>query len=1003
MPANEFRLRKLGLAQGLESLHMPGLQSLAIGPDGKLWCGTERGLYVFNGCTFRPYRPIDPTGAPLTQILITALITDAEGSLWAGTYERGLYRIRPDGTVQHFTELADSTGLGDDRILCLGLCPRGILVGLHERGVQLLDPSTQKFSLYVPQPQFVRADDLRHLVNSPQHVAPDVADPNIIWQATGSGLVRLDLRTGQNETFHPDPLGPQNSVFGIRHFVQVDGGHLILATWGKGLSRFNPSTKEFLKIDLSDDDFWVNNIKHIEPLPDGRWLLAQGGAGLSVFDPRTSQLEWIDRQIRPFFMLKDPVGDLWVATLGQGVVAVHQGYQHLRPLPFERVVDLKPFGNGNLILTDGPPMLTITDRDYRTMRSLSLNPKVELEYPQQVLAGGSDTAMVLFHKGLMMVNMATGQVTDLNANLKGLHNPDRAGLIAMARSADGELWIGSTWNGIIRLDRNMRPVRSYGGEKGNSTGNDLTYIGWVTDMATDANGNAWYATLRGHGYFDRGKQQFVNFQFVPGNDGTLGFKRINALCPTADSMLVASAEAGLAIRGLQEGGSLIGLRDARWAKAGVSDVAVGADGSLWAITPSGIIIRRENEKPLRFGPAHGLRGNEKLMVDANGQVLILQGGKLLIPRHLGPATGLSMPAPRIVGLKVNGVERPINQSLIELQPDENALELRYALSILTGEVGGITEFSLNGTTWTATNGDGVLQLSELAPGRYRIAIRHTDPDGVVAVSDPIEIRILNPLLLRWWAVLIWASLTVAAGYALYRHRLATLMRRQKEKDEVALRLAQLEMDVLRAQMNPHFIFNCLNSIKLLIKQGNTTEADRYLTLFSRLLRAVLENSTQRTVTLAQDLAALRLYLEMEQLRFKDRMAFDIQVDGQIDADALQVQPLLIQPFVENAIWHGLMPLKDRQGKVEVDVHLEGSHHLKVTITDNGVGRPSSNNAESASNTYRSFGSGLSARRVELGGRASGQEAMVEIADLKDNSGHPLGTRVVLGLPMLPSA
>lgn|GEM_PF-2151669 len=676
VPANEFRLRKLGLAQGLESLHMPGLQSLAIGPDGKLWCGTERGLYVFNGRTFRPYRPIDPTGTPLTQILITALITDAEGSLWAGTYERGLYRIRPNGTVQHFTELADSTGLGDDRILCLGLCQRGILVGLHERGVQLFDPSTQKFSLYVPQPQFVRADDLRHLVNSSQHVAPDVADPNIIWQATGSGLVRLDLRNGQSETFHPDPLGPQNSVFGIRHFIQVDGGDLILATWGKGLFRFDPSTKEFLKIDLSDNDFWVNNIKHIEPLPDGRWLLAQGGAGLSVFDPRTGKLEWIDRQIRPFFMHKDPVGDLWVATLGQGVVAMHQGYQHLRPLPFERVVDLKPFGNGNLILTDGPPMLTITARDHRVVRSISLNPKTELEYPQQVLAGGSDTALVLFHKGLMMVNMATGQVTDLTPNLKGLHNPDRAGLIAMTRSADGELWIGSTWNGIIRLDRKMRPVRSYGGEKGNSTGNDLTYIGWVTDMATDANGNAWYATLRGHGYFDRGKQKFINFPFVPGNDGTLGFKRINALCPTTDSMLVASAEAGLAIRGLQAGGSLMGLRDAEWAKAGVSDVAVGADGSLWAITPKGLIIRRENEKPLRFGPAYGLRGNEKLMVDANGQVLILHGGKLLTPRHPGPATGLSMPDPRIVGLKVNGLERPTSQGHIELQPDENALELR---------------------------------------------------------------------------------------------------------------------------------------------------------------------------------------------------------------------------------------------------------------------------------------------------------------------------------------
>ncbi|RAI77267.1 sensor histidine kinase [Spirosoma telluris] len=120
------------------------------------------------------------------------------------------------------------------------------------------------------------------------------------------------------------------------------------------------------------------------------------------------------------------------------------------------------------------------------------------------------------------------------------------------------------------------------------------------------------------------------------------------------------------------------------------------------------------------------------------------------------------------------------------------------------------------------------------------------------------------------------------------------------------KLAETEMTALRAQMNPHFIFNCLNSIKLYATENDAAKASDYLTKFSRLIRLVLENSRSERVTLQNELDALQLYLTMEAMRFKAKLNFRIDMAPAIDAEFIEIPPLLLQPYVENAIWHGLM-------------------------------------------------------------------------------------------------
>ncbi|HEY0111194.1 MAG TPA: histidine kinase, partial [Fibrella sp.] len=151
------------------------------------------------------------------------------------------------------------------------------------------------------------------------------------------------------------------------------------------------------------------------------------------------------------------------------------------------------------------------------------------------------------------------------------------------------------------------------------------------------------------------------------------------------------------------------------------------------------------------------------------------------------------------------------------------------------------------------------------------------------------------------------------------------------------KLAETEMTALRAQMNPHFIFNCLNSIKLYAIENDPAKAAEYLTKFSRLIRLVLENSRSERVTLQNELDALRLYLDMEAMRFKDKLSFQISVAEIIDPEFVEIPPLLLQPYVENAIWHGLMH-KLEGGRVEVLVEQPQEDQLRITITDDGIGR-----------------------------------------------------------------
>ncbi len=222
---------------------------------------------------------------------------------------------------------------------------------------------------------------------------------------------------------------------------------------------------------------------------------------------------------------------------------------------------------------------------------------------------------------------------------------------------------------------------------------------------------------------------------------------------------------------------------------------------------------------------------------------------------------------------------------------------------------------------------------------------------------------------------------------------------EKTKAELQQQATELEMQALRAQMNPHFIFNSLNSINRFILQNNKAQASEYLTKFSKLIRLILQNSQAALIPLESELEALKLYLELEAVRFDHQFEYKIIIDNDLDADLLKVPPLIIQPYAENAIWHGLMH-KEEKGHLEIEL-FQCDKVLCCKITDDGIGRQKAAELKSKSaSTHKSMGMRITADRIAMLQQKKQIDTTIKITDLVLPDGSVGGTEVLLKIPVM---
>ena len=284
----------------------------------------------------------------------------------------------------------------------------------------------------------------------------------------------------------------------------------------------------------------------------------------------------------------------------------------------------------------------------------------------------------------------------------------------------------------------------------------------------------------------------------------------------------------------------------------------------------------------------------------------------------------------------------------------------------------------------------------LPPHQYEFQLRTINDNGEVT-SIPVikKFHIRPPFWKTGWFILFGILSLLAATYFIYRYRFKSI----EQNNQVQQEINQYRQQALSKQMNPHFLFNSLNSIQYYIVKNDRVSSSRYLSKFATLMRIILNNSQNQAIPLSDELNALKLYLDLESMRFKDRFEYTIEIDPTINQISMLVPPFIIQPFIENSIWHGLM---NREGIGTLQVKLIHEEFLlRCIVEDNGVGRKQAAEIEGNRPFGRpSKGISITETRLKLIGTKNIQSNPIIYTDLYDQNGTPEGTRVEILIPIL---
>jgi hypothetical protein len=254
-----------------------------------------------------------------------------------------------------------------------------------------------------------------------------------------------------------------------------------------------------------------------------------------------------------------------------------------------------------------------------------------------------------------------------------------------------------------------------------------------------------------------------------------------------------------------------------------------------------------------------------------------------------------------------------------------------------------------------------------------------------------------PILKTYWYIPIFVIVAILLVVIIVRIRIKRLKQRYKEKADLEKQLMQMEMQALRSQMNPHFIFNAINSIQHYVITNEKELASKYLIKFSKLMRNVLELSKQDQIKLGDELETVQLYIELESLRFEKDFNLQLNFSEEIDLNSVMLPPLLIQPFVENAIWHGLL-LKEGDKQLQIHIFIQ-ENNLIIEIEDNGIGRKAAGHFRKKEDKRKSLGMEITQSRLDVLEKVNGISIKIAFIDKVDGEDRPLGTKVIITLKL----
>ena len=743
---------------------------------------------------------------------------------------------------------------------------------------------------------------------------------------------------------------------------------------------FSPFTKKcFIYTDVSDNHirFTVDSID----VPDNYFAFGFTKSYLNiycisgkicVYNKNTLLQQFImSGNYAPNSMYNDSRGNIWVCTIDKGLILYKQNQLQQVQLPDEfkntNFLSIARKPNGVLLAGNYNGEIIETDRRKFIIHTSLKNGQTILRQRKIIL---SQNKVFSFSELGIFINY-TKQITSKKADLIYAKN---------AIVFNDSIIIIAQFNGLNKL---------------NTITNEVTKLfvlnKRITALTKAKDGSIYLGSIDGLYKYDYNK----NIQLPLLQNNPLLKERVIGLSLTNDSILwmATSGNGIVAIKGdkvllhLTEKQGIVNNSTRCIASVKQEQVWVGTVGGLskidYKLQGNNIIYSVQN-----LSVNDGLSSNifNDLLYQNDSVYAATANGISIIPTNISiPKFNIPI---HLIGVIINQRDAIISTKY-NLNYQQQNIQLQFAAIELSGHFKNLQYAINNNEEWITLN-ENLLSL-QLNDGNHIVQIRAVDVNGNVGTEIlTLQFKIATPFWKAIWFWLLNATLAFATIFYLVQKR-----NKQKQQQLLAAienqhRITEIEMQAIKAQINPHFVFNCLNSIKSLNYQKRYVEADNYTDKFSLLLRSTLTFSSEAKISLQDELDYIVNYIQLEQLRFGDKLQFDLKVDASVITTAIQVPALILQPYVENAIRHGIGNLVKGNGLLFISIHQQNDY-LKIIIDDNGVGIEKAMMINQSKPDYhQSKGMELNKRRAEL------HNIILIIEDKKNNE---TGTRITLKIPL----
>lgn len=970
--AQSFNFRNYSVDDGL-----PFVQVYTIFQDNKghLWLGGYGGLSRFDGKTFTNFSP--RSGLP--SYWVTSITEDSRGDLWVGTI-KGASRYK-DGQFENFSV---KDGLPDDNVHCLLRDERDVLWLGTSKGICRYDG--EKFTSFGDE-----GPGKKTILSLYQE--PNTAR---IWMGTEDGVY---LHENNKFTFFNFPAGINSAVTAISKdqqgrilagstdgLLRLENGHFALVftpagiempavnamltdrngiTWigaNNGLFSFDGNT--FTAYNVSADaNGSIIGCLYID-YESSLWLGTHKGFfrfrgnGFASYGPQDGLTSNFI-----FGITKDKEGNIWACSQNKGVFKYDtEGANGNAFTPITKSKGLASDVTYSAITMPSGEVFIGTDRGLSKIS----NGKITNYTRKDGLFSDSVNCFMIDHEGRLWMAGGRGlTVMEKDGGFKTFVIADfpneKFDVWALHEDRTGKIWAGTYPVGLFSLDLKATGENKFTDERKRLKLSPADYF----QICEDKDGRLYFGTLGGVFIYD-GKSM--------------------------DSLTEAD--------GLSSDLIYCMLMDNK-------------SEHLWIGTNQGLsrfdvlAYRKEKKKHITtYGEEEGFTGVESnsngTYLDENGEMWFGTVNGLI---KYSPGNFRSNPAyakTSIAGMKLFYADTLLTPGQ-ELEYYENNISFEYVGICLTNPSKVRYKYKLTGweTEYSPPTAERIARYSNLPPGKYTFNVISCNNEGLWSPEPAtFSFIIQTPVWKRPWFWLLLTGISIFILSTAIVYRIRQIKKKERIETESQVAMARNELKALRAQMNPHFVFNSLNSIQHFILTNKSADAGKYLNKFARLMRVILNNSEKSLITIREELEYLQLYLDLEEMRFEGKFTSSIDIAEGIDIDYFEIPAMLLQPYVENAILHGLTPKQDGGGKLTISMRLK-ANTIICSITDNGIGRERAREMRQLSNRkdHRSLGMKITHDRLELINRLNGSQLSLTITDLYSDDGSAAGTRVDIFIPV----